>query len=121
MNYQNGTVTFGSTGIKTITTTFQPLYIRLTVGQAFGSTDTDTHLSIGSGTATKYHVHSIFNDTVNALTFDSASYVLYHLEFDGVNVSPVLTGTIDSLNATSFKINVSLADATYQIYWEAFS
>lgn len=122
MAYANGTIAYGSTGVKsTITTGFQPTSIRLTVGQLFGTTDTDSHLSIGSGTPSKYHVHSFFNDTVNSETFDSASYVIYHLEWSGAAIASTIEATIDSFSATGFKLNIIKANASYNIYWEAFS
>lgn len=122
MAYANGTVAFGSTGVTgTITAGFQPTYVRLTVSQKFGVTDTDTHLSIGSGTPSVYHVDSIFNDTINAKTVESTSYVIYHMVYNGTNVVSVIEATIHSFVATGFKLNIGKANSNYNIYWEAFS
>lgn len=122
MAYKNGTIAFGSTGVtSTITAGFQPVYVRLTVSQKFGVTDGDAHLSIGAGTPTAYHVDSIFNDTVNSKSFESTSYVIYHMVFNGTNIVTVIEATIDSFSATGFKLNVGKANSNYNIFWEAFS
>jgi hypothetical protein len=121
MSYANGTAAYGSTGIKTITTGFLPEYIRVTVSGLFGGGDTEAHISIGSGTPTKYHVSSTFSNGTNNESVDSASYVIYHMEDNGSGVVSVIEATIDSFNATNFKLNVGKASAAYNIYWEAFA
>lgn len=121
MAYSCGTASFGSTGLQTITTGFLPIYVRATVGALFSGTDTDAHLSIGSGTASIYRVNSFFNDGVNIETKSISSKLIHHMEFDGVNIVPVLEGTINSFNATNFKVNMTTATANYQIFFEAFA
>jgi hypothetical protein len=121
MSYYAGTVTYGSTGLKTLNIGFQPERINITVCQKFNTNDGYHHLSVGRADGTRQSVNSTFQDTAGGISINSTSKCVSHYERLAGVITEVLAANFDSFTATGFKLNVTTANANYQLFIEAQS
>lgn len=121
MAYFCGTTTQGTTGIKTINVGFQPSRLNFTVCQKFGTNEPYHHLSVGRADGTRQSVNSTYQDTVDGLSLNSTAKCISHYERVAGTITEVLAASFDSFTATGFKINVTIPNASYQIFVEAQS
>lgn len=118
MNYFIGTISHGSTGIKTVTVGFQPKSLRITVGSQFGNVDTIEHKSEGFTDGTAQYYHSIFSDGTGRQTISGNDRIVSHFDRVGGVLTEVLRANISSFNATQVKYNIITANANYQLFIE---
>ena len=133
MAYSWGTVSYASTGTKTLTctdvvtgATFQPSAIRITLGQKQSTSQTFSHSSIGTATSTNNQkVFSTYQDTTGGQTLDSTSKVISHWERVSGTLTEKVAAHIDTTAApwtsTAAKIIVDTADVNYQFLVEAWN
>jgi len=114
------TVSYGSTGIKTISTAAQPIEAEFDVYLFGGESGGDKHICRGWTDGTRQSVVWESVDGVAGVSYlDGATNKLISIwEWSGVAWVEELAATFDSFNATNLKINVTVAGgsaANYQI------
>jgi len=123
MLIKDGTVAFGSTGLTaTITCGFQPDEIDFYVSGLFSGGDTECHFSQGkylAGATIPQHVDSTFSNGTSSTSISDDTKVLNHLEDNGSGIVSVIVGTVASVSATGYKLNLSQASSAYNIYFVA--
>lgn len=119
MAYFSGTIAHGSTGTKTIPVGFQPIGVRITVGQRFNTADNFTHQSVGISDGVDTNCTSIFQDTTGGKTV-SSNRLASHFERVGGTITEVLAIDFHSFTATSVKYTVVTANASYNLLIEAW-
>jgi len=120
MAYFVGTIAHGSTGTKTVSVGFQPLGMRITVGQKFGTAQNFAHSSIGVSDGVDQYCTSIYQDTTGGLTKSVDDKLISHYDRVGGTLTEVLAGTINSFTATQVKYNITTANANYNLLIEAW-
>ena len=116
MAYKQGTISHGSTGVKTITVGFQPLGAELIVGGDPGSVASVMRLSMGQTDGTNQVCDSYFADGSRGMS-DRANDCLVSLQRWDSGTSTYVEDTraeFDSFTATEFKYNVTIANANRQ-------
>lgn len=121
MAYKCGTTAWGSTGVKTFTTTFLPIRMNVFVNGIAGSNDGVQGFSNGSADGTRQFCATQFSDGTVIFREDFSDRVISVWEDVGGVATEVLSGTFNSFNATSVKFNCTIADANYNIRVEAQS
>ena len=121
MNYFNGTISYGTTGVQApITVGFQPSMVRVTMGQKYGTTQTVAHLSVGSGTPSFQHVNSFYQDTTGGKSLSEDAKVVDLWD----RVSGTLTQMVDisiyAFGTDSITLSIAKANVNYQLYIEVF-
>lgn len=109
------TISWGTTGVKTITTTFQPTEA---VFEAFlfgGSSAGDRWISRGWTDGTNQNCIWDLSDTGTSEVDGDNNAVIRIKEWNGAAWIDALVVTKDSFNATSLKVNVTVANPAYQV------
>lgn len=128
MSYYNTTAAYATTGVKTITTNFQPVNVRLTVSQKYTGTQTYLHYSMGagglvdvSGTPTmRQHVDSVYQDSTGSQTVSSDSKVVSFYDRVSGTLTEIMAASIDSFTATQLKLNFTTVNVNYNIFIEVW-
>lgn len=120
MNYYAGTISHGSTGIKTITCGFQPVSAKITVSAQFSTTDSVLHKSEGWTNGTNQFYNTIFSDATGRQTISGSSKMVSHYDRVAGTITEVVNVTFNSFTATQFKYNVNTANANYQLFVEVW-
>lgn len=118
MATKTGTVTYGTTGLKTIVlgTTSTGYAARFVVQNKYGVNEgTLRHVSIGEATAATQRATSYLK---NGTTFnaDSTTKCISHWEDIGGVPTEVLAATFDSFTSNGIKLNITTANNAYLIY-----
>lgn len=120
MQYYNATITPTTTGVFTINCGFQPTEMEIIVS-AKNSTDSLTHLSIGTADNTWSTVHSIFQDTTGGRTYrksapntDVTSEIVAVQERTAGTITKVNAARFHSFNAINAKFEVTTLTQQYQ-------
>lgn len=121
MSYFTGSTSHNTTGIKTVTVGFQPIGMRMTVGQKDGATDTTTRYAWGVTDGTNQFSVTTFRDGTGAQTTTTASKLLSVFDRSGGVIAEVVQVTFNSFTATQVKYNVNTANVNYTIIIEAWS
>lgn len=116
MDYVNGTISFGSTGLQTVYLGFQPKGIEATAGQRYATTQNFSHISVGAGDDTYQRVTSTYQDGTGGKTLDTAGQIVSVWERVGGVLTEVCAWSIDSFTATDVVINVLKANASYSVF-----
>lgn len=123
MGYKIGTVSYGTTGLKTINlgTPSTPTNVTLIVQNKLGVNEgTLKHVSIGTSNGTTHRCTSYVKDGAGtAFDFDTSTKVISHYELSGGSPLEVLSATFDSFTSSGVKINVAVASNAYSIYIRA--
>lgn len=122
--YDAGTIAYGTTGVKTITCGFQPVMVRITVAQKTSTSQTFEHRSVGTGwlldsDPAQYYA-ATFQDTTGGKTVSGIDKIVSHWERVSGTLTEKVAATFDSFTATAAKINVTTADANYDLFVEIF-
>lgn len=120
MSYFRGLTTFDSTGLRTVNVGIQPIGYRITCAQKFGITDTLDHVFIGGSDGTRQHVQGHFHDPSGRQTFTESGKVITQKERIGGVITEVLAASHDSMAATGPRVNITTANANYQVVVEAW-
>lgn len=120
MSYYIEYVSYNTTGIKTITSGFQPDRLRITYGARFGTTETNAMRwseGIVDGVGTSFY-NSTFIDSTgkqqkNGGAAASGKIVSVWDRVSGT-LTEVIAGTFDSFIATGAKINYSATTNVWQ-------
>lgn len=120
MSYKRTTISFGSTGVKSISWPFGtlPIGCRITLGGRFSSTDSCNHLSIGNSNGSTQSFHSTYSDNQGHQTISGINKLVSHYERIGGVITEVVSATINSFSTTDIKINVTTANPNYQFHVE---
>jgi hypothetical protein len=118
MSYFMGTVSYGTTGVKTITVGFQPVAAHITVGKK-NAASMPAQLSIGVTNGTTTRCNSLYADTSGSQSNENAQLVSV-LERVSGTISETAAATFDSFTATQFKFNVTTANSGYQYMIEVW-
>lgn len=120
MSYKTTTTTWASTGSKTLTTTFQPTWVRITLGALFSGPETDTiHQSIGRCDGTNQTVNYFFaDDTPLYQSGNSSTKIVSHWANVSGVVTEVVAGSFTSWSATNIIFNCTAGNANYQLFIE---
>lgn len=119
MSYACGTTTFGSTGSKTFTTSFQPTWVRVHIGALFGGAETSkAHGSTGMSDGTHQQCLYWYDDSTKHYCDNSSSKIVSHWENVSGTMTEALSATFTSFNATNVTFNCTIANANYQIFVE---
>lgn len=121
MNYFTGTISYSSTGTKTLSIGFQPTLLRITVSSSFGGADSYVHYCTGWTDGTSSFYHSLFADGSGRQSINGSGKLVSHYERSGSTLTEVLAVTFNSFTATQAKINVTTANPNYQLFIEAMS
>lgn len=118
MSAKTTLISFGSTGVKTISTTFLPDEAEFDVFKFAGEIGGDKHVSHGWTDGTTQSCVRESKDGAHGEILGDGSKIFSISEWDAGTSSyvEVLAGTINSFNATSLKINVTVAGATAANY-----
>lgn len=116
MDYLNGTISFGSTGIQSIYTGFQPKAVEVTVGQRYNTTQNFMHLSVGAGDDTFQRTTGVYQDTTGGKTVNFDGKIVSVWERVSGTLTEVLSISIDSFTSTTLELNVLTANANYSIH-----
>src|SRR5882724_11972352 len=108
MGYFMGTVSHGTTGVKTITVGFQPTRARITVTK--GPNSTLAHQSVGKWDGTNQITDTISTDGTSAYNdrFTDRMVSLYNFSAGSPNL--LTRANHDSVTATEYKYNVITAN-----------
>lgn len=119
MSYSTGATTFGTTGVKTFTTTFTPTWVRVTVGALFGGAETGViHGCTGRSDGTHQSVNYFYYDPTLQQCDNSTAKIISHWENQSGVLVEVLNVAFNSFTATGPKFNVVTANTSYQIFVE---
>lgn len=114
--------TTSSTGNRSLTGLgFQPAYIRLTVAQKNGTSETFIHKSEGFTDGTNQGCTSIFWDSTGGKTVSFTDRVIDHINRVSGTLTDVIVATIVSLDADGFTLNFSTTTTSYRVFVEAWS
>lgn len=118
MSYKSGRITYGTTGSKTITTTFQPNEVELVVIPGSGTQFSDVRLSMGAtdGTNQDCDVIGVYAGDRFVERFTDRLASIW--EYNGSTWSEVVKITFTSWSATSVVLNVVTASSTYQVKYK---
>lgn len=119
MAYFSGTVAHGTTGTKTIPVGFQPVGMRITVGQRHNTVDNFAHQSIGISDGTSTNCTSIFQDNSGGLTVSSTKLISQYERVSGT-IAEVLAANFHSFTISSVKYTITTANANYNLLIEAW-
>lgn len=121
MSYFTGTAAHSTTGVKTVSVGFQPVGMRITVGQKVGTAQGFAHKSVGIADGTNQFYDAFFEDTTGGKTVSGSTKLVSHWERVTGTITEILTVTFDSFTATEVKYNVTLANVNYNLLIEAWS
>lgn len=117
MAYKTSSTAYGSTGSKTLTCGFQPTAARFFVGGVVGG-DNVMHFSRGSADGTRQNCDWQFADGTFFTGDTTNSKIISHWENVGGTLTEVFSATFTAFTATGCTINVSIADASYNLDYE---
>lgn len=120
MSYFVGSITHSTTGVKSVTVGFQPVGMRITVGQKDGSTDTTARDAYGVTDGTTSLYRSLFRDGTGGQTVSGNGKLISVLDRVSGTVTEVIKVTFDSFTATQVKYNVVTANVNYTLNIEAW-
>lgn len=128
MSYFNTTAAYATTGVKTITTNFQPTNIRITVSQKYTGAQSYLHYSMGagglvdvSGTPTmRQHADSIYQDPTGSQTVSNDSKVVSFYDRVSGTLTEVMAASIDSFTSTQLKLNFTTVNVNYNLFIEVW-
>lgn len=118
MAYFTGTISHGTTGTKTITCGFAPIYAKITVAAQVGTVDGVIHKSEGWTDGTVQYYNTIYSDTTGHQTICGNTKLVSHYARVGGVITEIINATFNSFTATQFKYNVNTANANYQYFVE---
>lgn len=121
MAYKTGAQTITTTGLKTLTTTFTPIGYRIWVGASVGGPDGFMRYSRGQSDGTNQSVSWGFADSTIQDCNNDTTKVIVHKVNSGGSLVDDMVAAHNSFTATGPKINVTTLNATFQIYYEAWS
>lgn len=114
MNYKHTRVTYGTTGIKTITCGFQPLGYRVTVTPASGASSTYMRQSVGVCDTTNQTCDQITQSHDRGRQERFTNRVADIRDWNGASWVQKVQTDHDSVTATELKLNAVVADSAYQ-------
>lgn len=120
MSYYRALTTFDTAGLRQINAGFQAVGYRITCAQKFGVTDTVAHVFIGGADGTRQHVQGFFQDGTGRQTFTESGKVITQKERVGGVITEVMAASHDSFQPTGPKVNITTANANYQVVVEAW-
>lgn len=120
MSYFCGTISHGSTGVKTVAVGFTPVGMRITVG-ANGASQAVSHRSVGFTNGTNVDFNSEYSDGSGSSSWQGTGKLVSHYERVAGTLTEKVAATFDSFTATQVKYNVTTADAAYTFAIEAWS
>lgn len=123
MSYKIGTVTYGTTGLKTINlgATSTPTRADFIVQNKYGVNEgTLRHVSIGQADGSGQRCTSYIKDgSGTSYTYDVTNKCIVVYELSGGTPVVVLEANFDSFTSNGVKINVTVANSAYLIYLRA--
>lgn len=119
MNYKYGRISYGTTGSKTITTTFQPVEVELVVTDAVGTSAAAIKRSEGVTDGTNNHADA-FSVYSSVAPFEErfTDRIASIWEWNGSAYTEVFKATFTSWSATGVVLNVVTANANYQVAYK---
>jgi hypothetical protein len=122
MAYKRTTISFGTTGVKSVSSPFVPVGCRITLGSKVNATDPCNHLSIGNSNGTTQSYHSTFSDGTSHQTKSGTNKIVSHYERVAGVLTEKVVARIDTVaapwSATDIQFVVDTADANYQFHVE---
>lgn len=118
MKYWAGPLTISATGVgKKFAVGFQPTWAILTVcGKA---SDTACHTSRGVIDTTNYqYCQSTFMDTYGGKSINTETKCVSHYERVAGNIQEILSASFNSFYTTGIKLDVTIANTSYQVLIE---
>lgn len=122
MSYKIGTVTYGTTGLKTINlgTTSTPTRADFVVQNKYGVNEgTLRHVSMGHADGSGQRCTSYVKDGATAYSYDVTDKCIVVYELSGGVPVVLLEASFDSFTSTGVKINITVANNAYLIYLRA--
>lgn len=121
MTRQEGYITLAATGLNTFNLGFStaPTWAEFIVSEKTTG-DNVAHLSIGSALlSTNQHCNSTYADAIDGDTFKSNAFVVQHYERVSGSITKILSASFDSFTTSGIKLNVDIANNTYQVLVKA--
>lgn len=117
MSYKFGTVSHGTTGVKTITCGFAPLMWEFIVEPAPGGSSTSIERSVGVGDGTNQNCTQEYTDPSRSRMerFTDKLACVKKWNSGSSTYDDKFVTAFDSTTATELKHNVTVADSSYQI------
>lgn len=119
MGYKIGTVSYGTTGLKTINlgAPSTPTRAVFVVQNKYGVNEgTLKHVSIGEATSMGQRCTSYVRDGAVVADYDDLTKVIRVYEISGGTPTLVMEADFDSFTSNGLKLNVTTANSAYQIY-----
>lgn len=117
--YFLATTAFGLTGTERIDFGFIPTWIRLTVGQKYGTSEGFAHKSVGQTDGSYQWYDSFFQDTSGGKTISSDDAIVSHWERISSVITEKLRVVFDEIDGTEGVFNITVADSNYTVLIEA--
>lgn len=115
LSYIRDTISHSTTGVKTMTTGFQPKEAELIVAPGPGTTAASIHFSLGRSDGTNQGCDSMTTDSGHLFQRRYNDRMVSISEWNGTAYVEVFQITFGSFTATTFTYNVVTADANYQV------
>lgn len=119
MSYKIGTVTYSTTGLKTIYmgTPTSPTSVDIIVQNKYGVNEgVMRHVSVGHADSDGQEVISYYKDNSGQASFNSTNKIISHYERVSGNITEVMAATFDSFTSSGIKLNITQANGDYLIY-----
>lgn len=115
LSYIRDTISHSTTGIKTMTTGFQPIEAELIVAPGPGTTFSSVKFSLGRSDGTNQGCDSMTTDSGHLFQRRYNDRMVSISEWNGTAYVETFKITFDSFTATTFTYNVVTADANFQV------
>lgn len=100
---------------------FQPSYIRFTLGQKTGTSETFVHQSEGSTDGTNQRCVSVYWDSTGGKSVEFTDRLINHINRVTGTLTDVIKATFVSFDADGFTINFNATTTGYHVHYEAFA
>lgn len=116
------TSTPSTTGNRSVTGLgFQPAYLRFTLCQKTGVSETFVHLSEGSTDGTNQRCVSVFQDSTGSKSLESTALCIDHMNRVTGTITDVIKASFISFDADGFTLDYTATISGYHVHYEAFS
>ena len=99
---------------------FQPIYLRLILGQKTGVSESFIHLSDGSSDSVVDRCLSFFWDSTGGKSTEFTDRLINHINRVSGSLTDVIKATLVSFDADGFTLNFSATISGYHVHYEAF-
>lgn len=118
MSYWTGRATLANGDNSFTGVGFQPNWVRISVAQKYGASETWQHLCIGQSDGTRTNCITMYGDTTTAKTLEDNTHIVLHYDKVSGVWTKVLEATFVSFDADGFTINATTGNSNYKVHLE---